>query len=107
MAYCTAAEVRTETGSDLESTDMADIISLADKEVDAYLAPYQLTGQATGPCSRASAKFAAAIVYLRRNDPSYGSMIRDLRKDAYMLLDQYTESLDTANRSKIGYCTIV
>lgn len=121
MSYCTTTELGYATGSDLSSTILQAIIDDGDREIDAYLARYGLTGTASGACKSASLKLATAGVYQRyraaRDHPPIITsgdwsqsdsvddlgMIKELRDSAFKLLDHYVDVQTSLSASKVVF----
>ena len=117
--YCSTTELVALSGSTLDATEiLSPIIDAADREIDAYLAPYGLTGSATGAIKQASLKLSMAGLLERGlHTGNYQSTSGDFsssvdtvraiesnRKAAYTLLDQYISnqtSLSTVKRSYV------
>jgi hypothetical protein len=98
-------ELKTMTGTDLNDADLEAIISLADKEVDAYLAQYGLSGSASEKAVNvASLKLSTIILYQRCHTPEHDSAIGALTKTAYALLDEHIRKQTSLPNSKRPYC---
>jgi hypothetical protein len=95
MSYTTVTDLRTMTGTDLGDGEMNAIIALADKEVDAYLAVYGLSGSTDPAISTASLKLSTVILYQRCHTPEHDPAIGQLTKTAYTLLDEYIRKQTT------------
>jgi hypothetical protein len=105
MAYCTYTELANITGSDLGQTILEAIIAQGDREIDAYLNQYGVTGSATGAVKAASLKFGQAGVYELSGEGSTGTAGSALpwsvrmREEAYELLKRYVSLSTTASSS--------
>ena len=103
MAYCVYTEVQNLCGTDLSSTILGAIIDEADREIDAYIAPYNLTGSASGAVKSASLKLSQAGViqygggYASTTDAL--SAIIELRKEAFNVLDLWISENSTTSSS--------
>jgi hypothetical protein len=115
MTYCTTDELVALTGSTLNATTvLTPIITAADREIDAYLAPYGLSGSATGAMKQASLKLSMAGLLergLHTGDyqaasgdfDSKADVIRAVesnRKAAFQLLDFYIDAQTSLSASK-------
>ncbi len=107
MTYCTTTELVALSGSTLDTTTiLTPIIEAADREIDAYLAPYGLSGSATGAMKQASLKLSMAGLLergLHTGDyeaasgdfESKADVVRAVesnRKAAFHLLDLYIDA---------------
>jgi len=106
MSYCTTAELVLLTGSAKSDAILQAIIDDGDREIDAWLALYGLTGTASGACKSASLKMAqAGLLYydlhagdLQLDVGEYTSTLdvtratEALRAAAFTLLEQYRNS---------------
>ena len=115
--YCSTTELVALSGSALDATTiLTPIITAADREIDAYLAPYGLSGSADGACKQASLKLSMAGLLERglhtgtyeansgdfENKTDIIKAIESSRKAAFTLLDRHIDaqtSLSTAKRS--------
>jgi hypothetical protein len=115
MTYCTTDELVALTGSTLNATTvLTPIITAADREIDAYLAPYGLSGSATGAMKQASLKLSMAGLLDRGlhtgnyqaasgDFDSKADVIRAVesnRKAAFQLLDFYIDAQTSLSASK-------
>jgi hypothetical protein len=104
MSYCTTTELINITGSDLGTTKLQAIIDDADREIDAYLAPYGLSGTASGACKSASLKLSQAGIYLLAGNTAPTEQLFNpagvLRKAAFTLLDWYIDNQTSLSGSK-------
>ena len=107
MTYCSTIELVALSGSTLDATTvLTPIIEAADREIDAYLAPHNLSGSASGACKQASLKLSMAgllerglhtLTYQASVGNDYASnmdvirAIESNRKRAFVLLDQYVK----------------
>lgn len=107
MTYCTTTELVALSGSTLDATTiLTPIIEAADREIDAYLAPHNISGAASGACKQASLKLSMAgllerglhtLTYQASVGNDYASnmdvirAIESNRKRAFVLLDQYVK----------------
>lgn len=106
MSYCDTADLVLHTGrSDVSTEILQELIDASDDEIDAYLAPYGLSGTASGPCRLASIELTKArlLDYDRQRGAradilTAGDMteqmpidraIRDYRENAYRWLDRF------------------
>lgn len=111
MTYCSTTELVALSGSTLDATTiLTPIIEAADREIDAYLSPQNLSGAASGACKQASLKLSMAGLLergLHTGDYQATSgdftssvdvvrAIKANRESAYVLLDQYVK----ANKSE-------
>lgn len=106
MAFCTYTELQNLIGSDLSSTILGAIIDDGDREITAYLAPYNLTGSAAGAVKTASLKLAQAGVMAyggaMANTNEALAAIIELRRQAFAALDLYiSENSTTSNNYKL------
>lgn len=114
MTYCTTEELRALSGtSEDPAVVLVPIIEAADREIDAYLTPYGLTGTASGACKQASLKLSLAALlergvhkgYYQASEGGYTSSvdvvraIESNRKSAYAFLQQYIDSQSTSTTS--------
>lgn len=105
MAFCTYTELQNLSGSDLSSTILEAIIADGDREIDAYLAPYNLTGSAAGAVKTASLKLgqAGVMVYgaILTGTGLFGIrlMVEELRKEAFWILDKWIAENSTSSSS--------
>ena len=113
--YCSTTELVALSGSTLDaSTILTPIITAADREIDAYLAPYGLSGSATGAMKQASLKLSMAGLLERGlhtgnyqaasgDFDSKADVIRAVesnRKAAFQLLDLYIDAQTSLSASK-------
>jgi len=112
MSYCTTTDLVNLTGSSLSSTILQAIIDDADREINAYLAPYGLSGGGDA-CTTASLKLSRAglMQYHRlsgiqpksvsvgdttsQDDPDVA--IAALRKEAFQVLDLWISTQFSVN----------
>jgi hypothetical protein len=110
MAYCSTSELTNITGSDLGSTILGAIIDQGDREIDAFLAKYGITGSATGAVKAASLKLAQAGVYeLSGNTAQVESLynpVRELRKAAFEILSNHVAA-STSSRVVVSRVRVV
>ena len=106
MSYCSTAELVSLTGSALSSAVLQAIIDDGDREIDAYLGQFNLSGSATGAIKSASLKLAqAGLLYhalqvgdLQAGMGEFASSVdvtraaESLRKAAMILLEQFRDS---------------
>jgi hypothetical protein len=118
MVYCSTTDLIALSGSTLDaSTILTPIIQAADREIDAYLAPYGLSGSATGACQQASLKLSMAGLLergLHTGDyqvtyPDHSSTaditraIESNRDAAYRLLSQYVDANQQSTTTKRSF----
>jgi hypothetical protein len=112
--YCDTAEVRAISGipsSTVSDDDLVSIIEQADREVDAFLAPYGLAGSPSGIPKAASIKLSTAsliehltIQQSRGYTAADLSRVDALREQAFKLLEQHVASQSFLPSSKKVYC---
>lgn len=108
MTYCTVTDVKNVTGSDLSDTIVTAIIESADREIDAYLAPYGLSGSSSvGACKEASIKLSQAGIYSMAGNTAPTEQLWNpagmLRKAAFALLDYYIDNQTSLSGSKRAF----
>ena len=117
MTYCTAAELKRLTRSTLEDATVIAIIESGDRKIDAYLAPYNLSGSASGACKEASLEMGkaglieeglqAGIYQATSGDFSSSvdaiKAIEHHQKTAYALLDQFISNQTTLSTTKRSF----
>jgi len=106
MTYCSTTELVALSGSTLDATTiLTPIIEAADREIDAYLAPHNLSGSASGACKQASLKLSMAGLLERglhtgdyqatsgdfTSSVNVVQAIEANRQRAFVLLDQYVK----------------
>jgi len=116
MAYCTYTELTNLTGSIKSSTIQGAIIDSADREINTYLSAHGVTGAASDALKEASLKLSqAGLLELALQEGRYiasdGTMltgpdistamnlhnaIKQLREQAFALLDQYISAQSTS-----------
>lgn len=112
--YCSTTELAALTGSTLDATTvLTPIIEAADREIDAYLAPYNLSASAAGACKQASIHLSAAGVYTRMQmDGTQPESITAAeidravarhRETAIKLLDLYIDDQTSTSGSNRAY----
>jgi len=116
LTFCTTAELVGLSGSTLDTGILTSVIEAADREINAYLAPWGLSGNSTGACKQASLKLSLAGLLERglhtgeyqSTSGDFSSSVDVIRaiesnhKAAYQLLDQYKDaqiSLSSSRRS--------
>ena len=117
MSYCTTAELVKHTGSALATATLQELIDDGDREIDAYLGQFNLSGSASGACQSASLKLAKANLLMYNlqagtMEASQGEMasnvnvtqaIESLRKQAFELLEQYRNSQTSISAPHLVY----
>lgn len=114
MTYCTTDELVLRTGSTLPNNVLRAVIADADREIDAYLLQYSLSGAGSGACMSASLELSKAGLLDRgrldgtqpdsstEGDVSatyqIEAAIKRHRATAFGLLDQYVASQQTRPR---------
>jgi hypothetical protein len=113
--YCSTTELVALTNSKLDpASELTPIIEAADREIDAYLLPYGLSGSATGAVKQASLKLSMAglLEYgLHNGDYNISTggfsssvdvvrAVESNRKAAYALLNQHVDAQTTLASSK-------
>jgi len=106
MTYCSTTELVALSGSTLDATTiLTPIITAADREIDAYLAPHNISGAASGACKQASLKLSMAGLLERglhtgdyqatsgdfTSSVNVVQAIEANRQRAFVLLDQYVK----------------
>jgi hypothetical protein len=115
MTYCTTAEVRSQTGigatSTISDADLTNMIEQADLEIDAFLAPYGLSGADSGAPKAASIKLSSASVIEhlaisgnRGYTAADLARVDALRGQAFDLLKQHVAAQTSLSNSKVVYC---
>lgn len=106
MTYCTATELKLITSSVLEDDAVTAIIYAGDRKIDAYLAPYNLSGNSSGACKEASLEMGkAGLIEEGLQSGKYQStrgdfsssmdavkVIEHHQNTAYKLLGQYIDN---------------
>lgn len=115
MTYCTTTELIARTGTALDATTvLTPIITAADREIDAYLAPHNLgAGDSIGACKEASLHLATAGIYTRvQLDGTQPESITAAEIDraiarhraaAFKLLDLYVNDQASTSGSNMVY----
>ncbi|MFA7121455.1 MAG: hypothetical protein WC277_08225 [Bacilli bacterium] len=115
MTYCTTDELIAATGSALNATTvLTPIITAADREIDAYLAPHNLgAGDSIGACKEASLHLSTAGIYTRMQlDGTQPESITAAEIDraiarhraaAFRLLDLYIADQVSTSGSNMAY----
>jgi hypothetical protein len=117
MSYCSTTDLTNISGSALSSTILQALIDDGDREIDAYLGQFGLSGTATGACKSASLKFAQAglLLYglqtgtMQATSGDFSSSVdvtravESLRKAGYQLVEQYRDSQTTLGTTRISF----
>lgn len=93
MGYCAYTDVQNLIGTDLTSTILSALIDDADREIDAYLAPFNMSGSGSGAVKTASIKLTVARVLAYggayTSSDTVLTAINELRKEAFEILRWY------------------
>jgi hypothetical protein len=116
--YCSTATLIAHTGTRQdETTVLTPILEAADRDVDAYLAPYGVSGSGSDDnCKQAALKFAMAYLIERgvhkgeyqassggfASSLDYVRVVRNNRDEARRCLDTYLDSQTSLPSKKIG-----
>lgn len=117
MSYCSTTELVNVTGCSLSSTILQAVIDDGDREIDAYLALYGLSGTASGAIKSASLKLAKAglLEYglqtgtMQAAVPDYTSSVnvteavKALREQAFALVEQYKDAQVSLSSTKVSF----
>jgi len=118
LTYCNTDELTALSGTTLDATTiLTPIITAADREIDAFLAPHGLSGSAAGAIKQASLKLSMAGLLERGlHTGAYQGQSGDFtstvdvitaiesnRKAAYNLLNQYVDAQTSVDTSKSSY----